>query len=181
MWRTPDEMRAGLTSGTMQAVVVMPISTAVNLNTRGLGVRLANVMTNGLLYVISTDERIRSVADLKGHRITVPFPNDTPELVFDAVLAHHGLASEVAVDRAGTPFETIQMLLAGRIETAMVSDADGRGCQSARNIDPLSASNIGSDSYVERPGWQGVGGMNLRRTVQSYVRPVVAVIDRWPR
>ena len=136
MWRTPDEMRAGLTSGTMQAVVVMPISTAVNLNTRGLGVRLANVMTNGLLYVISTDERIRSVADLKGHRITVPFPNDTPELVFDAVLAHHGLASEVAVDRAGTPFETIQMLLAGRIETAMVSDADGRGCQSARNIDP---------------------------------------------
>ncbi len=45
----------------------------------------------------------------------------------------------------------------------------------------VEGSHLGSDSYVERPGWQGVGGMNLRRTVQSYVRPVSAVIDRWPR
>lgn len=123
VWRTPDEMRAGLTSGTMQAVV-MPTTVAANLHTRGLGLRLANVMTNGLLYVISTDAAVRRFADLKGRRITVPFPNDTPELVFDAALAHHGMKAgeDVEVDRAGTPIEAIQLLLAGRIDTALVPE-----------------------------------------------------------
>lgn len=122
VWRTPDEMRAGLTSGTMQAVV-MPVTAAANLHTRGLGVKLANVMTDGLLYVISTDAAVTRIADLKSRRITVPFPNDTPELVFDAVLAHQGLGpADVEVDRAGTPIEAIQMLLAGRIDIALVPE-----------------------------------------------------------
>lgn len=121
VWRTPDEMRAGLTSGQMQAVV-MPITAAANLHTRGLGVKLANVMTDGLLYVITTDASIRQITDLKGRRITVPFPNDTPELVFDAVLAQNGMTEDMEVDRAGTPIEAIQMLLAGRIDIALVPE-----------------------------------------------------------
>ena len=114
-------MRAGLTSGTMQAVV-MPVTTAANLHTRGLGVKLANVMTNGLLYVISSDPAVKGLDDLRGRRVTVPFANDTPELVFDAVLARHGLTDQVTVDRSGSPIEAIQMLLAGRIETALVPE-----------------------------------------------------------
>ncbi len=121
IWRTPDEMRAGLTSGDMQAVV-MPVTAAANLNTRGLGVKLANVMTNGLLYVISTNPDIQNIDDLTGREITVPFPNDTPELVFDAVLAHRGLAGKVKVNRSGSPIEAIQLLLFGRIETALVPE-----------------------------------------------------------
>nr|CAD6405519.1 ABC transporter substrate-binding protein [Rhizobium sp. Q54] len=123
VWRTPDEMRAGLTSGSMQAVV-MPVTAAANLHTRGLGVRLANVMTNGLLYVISTDPSISGLADLRGRKITVPFPNDTPELVFRAALDNNGLiaGTDVEMDLAGSPIEAIQMLLSGRIETAMVPE-----------------------------------------------------------
>lgn len=123
VWRTPDEMRAGLTSGSMQAVV-MPVTAAANLYTRGLGVRLANVMTNGLLYIVSTDPSISSFADLKGRKITVPFPNDTPELVFRAALDKNGLSAgtDIELDLAGSPIEAIQMLLSGRIETAVVPE-----------------------------------------------------------
>lgn len=122
VWRTPDEMRAGLTSGGMQALV-MPVTAAANLHKRGLGVRLANVMTNGLLYVISSDDTLGTIADLKGRRITVPFPNDTPEVIFDAVLAHNGLTEDdVTVETAGTPIEAIHMLLAGRIDIALVPE-----------------------------------------------------------
>lgn len=121
VWRNPDEMRAGLTSGTMQAVV-MPVTAAANLHTRGLGIKLANVMTNGLLYVVSSDPSVRTMAGLKGRRVMVPFANDTPELVFDAVLAHHGLTNDVTLDRSGTPIEAVQMLLAGRIDTVLVPE-----------------------------------------------------------
>lgn len=121
VWRTPDEMRAGLASGSMQAVV-MPTTAAANLHTRGLGLKLASVMTNGLLYMVSRDEKITTFADLEGQSVTVPFPNDTPELVFDAALAHHRMTGKVKVERAGTPIEAVQMLLAGRIDTALLPE-----------------------------------------------------------
>ncbi|WP_200844329.1 ABC transporter substrate-binding protein [Rhizobium sp. 18065] len=121
IWRTPDEMRAGLSSGSMQAVV-MPTTAAANLHTRGIGLKLANIMTNGLLYIVSRDPGIRSISDLDGRSITVPFPNDTPELIFDAALAHHGMTGRVEIERAGTPIEAMQMLLAGRIETALLPE-----------------------------------------------------------
>jgi NitT/TauT family transport system substrate-binding protein len=121
VWRTPDEMRAGLASGSMQAVV-MPTTAAANLHTRGLGLKLASVMTNGLLYMVSRDEKITTFADLEGQSVTVPFPNDTPELVFDAALAHHRMTGKVKVERAGAPIEAVQMLLAGRIDTALLPE-----------------------------------------------------------
>ena len=121
VWRTPDEMRAGLASGSMQAVV-MPTTAAANLHTRGLGLKLANVMTNGLLYMVSRDEKIAAFTDLENQSVTVPFPNDTPELVFDAALAHHGMSGKVKVERAGTPIEAVQMLLAGHIDTALLPE-----------------------------------------------------------
>ncbi|THV20178.1 ABC transporter substrate-binding protein [Peteryoungia ipomoeae] len=120
-WRTPDEMRAGLSSGSMQAVV-MPTTVAANLHTRGLGLKLANVMTNGLLYVVSRNDKIADFADLEGQSVTVPFPNDTPELVFDASLARHRMEGKVEVERAGSPIEAVQMLLAGRIDTALLPE-----------------------------------------------------------
>ena len=120
-WRTPDEMRAGLSSGSMQAVV-MPTTAVANLHTRGLGLKLANVMTNGLLYIVSRNDEIAAFSDLEGQSVTVPFPNDTPELVFDAALAHHGMTGKVKVERAGTPIEAVQMLLAGRIDTALLPE-----------------------------------------------------------
>ena len=52
----------------------------------------------------------------------MPFPNDTPELVFDAALAHHRMTGKVKVERAGTPIEAVQMLLAGRIDTALLPE-----------------------------------------------------------
>src|SRR5262249_7144559 len=72
-WRTPDEMRAGLSSGTMQAVVV-PTTAAANLYNRGLSVFLVNIMTRGLLYIVASD-RLGRVEDLAGKRIAVPFRN----------------------------------------------------------------------------------------------------------
>lgn len=53
--------------------------------------------------------------------------------------------------------------------------------QGIHRVEKLSASNFGSDAYVERPGKQDVRRANRRRTLRSYVRPIDAVFDRWPR
>ncbi len=123
VWRNPDEMRAGLTSGSME-VLVMPTASAANLYNRGLGVRLASVMTNGLLYVAAADPAPQGVPSLMGRTLAVPFPNDTPAFILDRLLALHGLVPgrDLTIDATGSPIEAIQKLLAGRIDAAMVPE-----------------------------------------------------------
>jgi NitT/TauT family transport system substrate-binding protein len=121
-WRTPDEMRAGLSSGTMQAVIV-PSNVAANLYNRGLGVHLLNIMTRGLLYVVAGD-KLAKVEDLAGKKIAVPFRNDMPDFVLRRLLARVGLkpGTDVQFDYAGTPPEAMQMLLAGRVDAALLAE-----------------------------------------------------------
>lgn len=121
VWRTPDELRAGLTSGAIDLSVV-PAQVAANLYNRGMGMRLVNVMTNGLLYVMAAEGAVTSLADLAGRTLAVPFPNDTPDFITRALLDHHGLSDDVTIAAPGTPMEAAQMLLAGRIEAAVLSE-----------------------------------------------------------
>lgn len=121
VWRTPDELRAGLTSGAIDLSVV-PAQAAANLYNRGMGLRLVNVMTNGLLYVVAREGAIGSLADLAGKSLAVPFPNDTPDFVMRALLAQAGLTGSVTLGSPATPMEAAQMLLAGRIDAAVLSE-----------------------------------------------------------
>ncbi len=121
-WRTPDEMRAGLASGTMQ-VVIVPTNVAANLYNRGLRVRLLNSMTRGLLYVVASEEIVR-IENLAGKKVAVPFRNDMPDYILRRLLARVGLkiGSDIQLEYAGTPPEAMQMLLAGRVDAALLSE-----------------------------------------------------------
>ncbi|MEJ8570346.1 ABC transporter substrate-binding protein [Microbaculum marinum] len=122
-WRNPDELRAGLTSGTIELSVV-PVQAAANLYNRDFPIRLANVMTNGLLYIASGDATIADIPDLAGRTVAVPFRGDTPEILFSQLLAHHGLNAETGlqITYAGSPIEAMQLLLAGRVEAALTAE-----------------------------------------------------------
>ncbi|MEM1046828.1 MAG: ABC transporter substrate-binding protein [Pseudomonadota bacterium] len=123
VWRNPDELRAGLTSGAILLSVV-PIQAAANLYNRGFPIRLANVMTDGLLYIISDTPEIRTVRDLAGRSLAVPFRGDTPELILGQLLEHHGLdaQSDLKIRYTGSPVEAMQLLLAGQVEAALTGE-----------------------------------------------------------
>lgn len=127
-WRNPDEFRAGLTSGTMELVVV-PIQAAANLYNRGFPLKLVNVMTDGLLSVITGAPEINSIASLKGRKIAVPFRGDTPEIILVQLLVHAGLDPETDIEQVytGTPIEAMQMLLTGRVDAALVVEPAASG------------------------------------------------------
>lgn len=122
-WRTPDQLRAGLTSGEIELSVV-PIQAAANLYNRGFPIRLANVMTDGLLYVLTDAPNVAALPDLAGLHVAVPFRGDTPELIFARLLAHHGLVPgrDVTLTYSGTPIEAMQLLLAGRVDAALTAE-----------------------------------------------------------
>jgi NitT/TauT family transport system substrate-binding protein len=163
-WRNPDEMRAGLTSGTMP-LVILPTQVAANLYNRGLGVRLVNVMTNGLLFVVSSDPTLTSIPALKGKRLSVPFQNDTPEFITRSLLKRYGLegGKDLQVDTTGTPIEAIQLVLAGRMDAALVPEpavtaalvrgaAMGKAIHRVMDVQEEWAKTLGSPAVLPQAG-----------------------------
>lgn len=126
IWRSPDELRAGLASGDI-GLSVVPVQTAANLYNRGMGLRLVNAMTEGMLCVMAPEGTVARLAGLAGKRVSVPFVNDTPDFLLRAVLAHHGLLDKVEQVPAGSPIEAAQMLLSGRIDAALLSEPASSG------------------------------------------------------
>ncbi|MEH2622356.1 NitT/TauT family transport system substrate-binding protein [Bradyrhizobium sp. AZCC 1719] len=122
VWKTPDEMRAGISSGSMAATVV-PTYVAANLHNRGIGLRLVNVLTDGLLFVVAPAGTVNGIAGLKGKRIAVPFRNDMPDYIFRRLLAAADMkASDLTIEYSGTPLEAVQMLMMGRVDAALLSE-----------------------------------------------------------
>lgn len=126
-WKTPDEMRAAVASGSMGAVV-MPSYAAANLHNRGLGLGLLDILTTGLLYVVSKDEGLTTVAGLKGKTLALPFKNDMPDFVMARLLAQAGLQpGDVALEYTASPPEAVQLLLTGRVDAALLSEPAATG------------------------------------------------------
>lgn len=125
VWKTPDEMRAGISSGSMAATVV-PTYVAANLHNRGFGLRLVNVLTDGLLFVVAPAGTVRGMAGLKGKRVAVPFRNDMPDYIFRRLLASADVkTSELTIEYSGTPLEAVQLLMVGRVDAALLSEPAG--------------------------------------------------------
>lgn len=121
-WRTPDEMRAGIGSGTMGAVVV-PTYVAANLHNRGLGLRLVNVLTDGLLSIVAPPGQVKDIAGLRGRKVAVPFRNDMPDLILRRLLAAAGMTTaDLSIDYSGTGIEAVQMMVLGRADAALLSE-----------------------------------------------------------
>ncbi|MDO5633182.1 MAG: ABC transporter substrate-binding protein [Paracoccus sp. (in: a-proteobacteria)] len=167
-WRNPDELRAGLTSGGILASI-MPVQAAANLYNRGFPIRLANVMTNGLLYVTSGDSSITAIPDLKGRHIAVPFRGDTPEILFSQLVAHHGIADDLEIAYAGSPIEAMQMLLAGRVDAAVTAEPSataavmqgaqaGKGIARAIDIQAAWGEMTGATPVLPQAGLALTGG-----------------------
>ena len=132
VWRNPDEMRAGIASGDMSAVIV-PVYAAANFYNRGLPVRLANTLTDGLLYLVSADEGIKTTADLKGKTIACPFKNDMPDFMLQRLFGEAGLVigTDVTIEYTATPPEGMQLLLAGRVDAIAVPEPVATGAIAA--------------------------------------------------
>lgn len=123
VWRNPDELRAGVASGSM-AVTATPTYAGANMANRGLPVRLHSVLTWGLLYVVCTEAGIQTIGDLAGKTVAVAFKNDMPDLVFRHLATKNGLmpGKDVTLQYVASPIEAIQLLLAGRVSVALASE-----------------------------------------------------------
>lgn len=139
VWNNPDQLRAGLANRSIEASIV-PSYTAANLAARKQGVKLINIMTTGMLNIIARDHTIDGIEGLAGKKIVMPFKNDMPDLVLQALCRRLKIPfARLQVQYTATPPEALMTFLQKRADFAllpepMVSMAVIRGKQMGQNI-----------------------------------------------
>jgi len=138
IWRSPDQLRAGVANGTIK-VTMAPSNVGVNLANQGLNFAMLNILTTGLLNILVKDEKIKSLEDLVGKKFVMPFKNDMPDLIVQALCKKRGLDfNKLNITYAQTPPEAIGMFLQKDFDAVL-------------SIEPMSSAAIlrGKKSGIE--------------------------------
>lgn len=122
-YRNPDQLRTGVVSGRWQ-VSVTPSYVAANLHNKKVPVHLMNIMTWGLLYLVSEDASVTTLENLEGKTILMPFKNDMPDLVFQYIMQQKNMipGKDFKIHYVSSPFEGINMMMAGRATIAVLPE-----------------------------------------------------------
>ena len=122
-WRTPDQLRAGIVSGDMQ-ISGVPSYVGANLYNKGMPVQMLNIMTWGLLYMMSSNDKVQKLEDIAGKTVTMPFKNDMPDLVFQYITKKAGMTpgKDFNLNYAATPMEVVQMMMIGKADIAILPE-----------------------------------------------------------
>ncbi len=118
-WNSPDQLRVLAAGGDIDGVVVS-LATAAVLSNRGVPVRVLN-LGSPPLWIVSSDNLLRSLADLAGEPLLVPFGRgETPDLLLRALAEKAGLSLDIR--HAGGALEVLNQLLLGRVRHAFLSE-----------------------------------------------------------
>ena len=123
VWKSTDQMRAGIASGDFRIFATSTYA-AANFFNRGAGTVMMNVVTWGVLYVMSRDESVTRIEDLAGKTVLLSNKNEAPDLLFRLILTWSGLDPDrdVRLDYVGSPGEAVPLYLAGRGDVAVMHE-----------------------------------------------------------
>lgn len=122
IWRSPDQLRAGVASGAFK-VMMSPSNVGVNLRNQGQKVGMVNILTKGIIQLVCKNKSIAGPEGLIGKRVIIPFKNDMPDIVFQALLKKLGLdISKIQVSYAPTPPEAVGLFLGKDFDAMLVPE-----------------------------------------------------------
>ena len=130
IWKTHDQLRADAVSGKLQ-VSATPTSLAANLYQKGAPVQLLNVLVWGVLYVLTTDKNINNWQDLKGKTVLIAFRGGLPGQLFSYLAKNNNLdpAQDIKIQYTTDFAQSVQLLLAGKGDVALLSEPAGSGAE----------------------------------------------------
>jgi NitT/TauT family transport system substrate-binding protein len=122
-WRDPDQLRVLAMDGGGD-VIAMPTNVAANLYNRGVKLKLLNVSAWGMLWMVSRDNTLKTLADFKGKEIAMPFRADMPDIVFSLLAREQGLdvKRDFKLRYVASPLDAMQLLVTRRVDHALLAE-----------------------------------------------------------
>lgn len=123
LWTNPDQLRVLAMQGDVD-FIAMPTNVAANLYNRGVPLQLVNVSVWGMLWMISRNPDLKTLADFKGEEIAVPFRADMPDILFSFLAERAGLnpRKNFTVRYTATPMDAMQLLIMRRVDHALLAE-----------------------------------------------------------
>ena len=122
-WRDPDQLRLMALDGKAD-VLAMPVNVAANLYNRGAKLRMLNVSTWGMLWLVSREAGLTHMSDLRGKEITVPYRGDMPDILFGLLAERDGVdvRKDLKIRYVASPMDAMQLLLMRRTDHALLAE-----------------------------------------------------------
>lgn len=123
VWKDPDQLRV-LALGGKADFLAMPTNVAANLYNRGVGLKLLNVSTWGVLWLVSRNGSAKTLADFRGKEIAMPFRADMPDIVFGLLAEKQGLdpKKDFNLRYVASPLDAMQLLITRRVDHALLAE-----------------------------------------------------------
>jgi NitT/TauT family transport system substrate-binding protein len=123
VWKNPDQLRALALNGKTDFIAT-PTNVAANLYNRGADIRLLNVSVWGVLWMVSRDSELTTLADFKGKEIAMPFRGDMPDLIFSELAEQQGLdpKKDFKLRYVANPLDAMQLLIMRRVDHALLAE-----------------------------------------------------------
>jgi len=123
IWANPTQLQA-IVAGGQGDFVSLPTNSAAIFYNKGISLQLLDSSVWNILYLVTTDTSIRSVSDLKGKRVVVPYQGAVPDAIFQVILKRQGIDPKKDIDifYAPDPVQGAQLLLAGQDNYALLSE-----------------------------------------------------------
>lgn len=124
-WKDPDQLRVLALDAKAEAdFVAMPTNVAANLYNRGVKLKLLNVSTWGVLWMVSREANLKTLADFRGKEILMPFRADMPDIVFAALAERQGLdvKRDFKLRYVGSPLDAMQLMITRRADHALLAE-----------------------------------------------------------
>jgi NitT/TauT family transport system substrate-binding protein len=123
IWKDPDQLRM-LVLGDKADFVAMPTNVAANLYNRGVNLRLLDVSTWGVLWMVSRDKDATNLADFRGKEIAMPFRADMPDIVFGLLAERQGLDAkrDFRLRYVASPLDAMQLLMSRQVDHALLAE-----------------------------------------------------------
>jgi len=121
---SPTEVIARLANGELD-VAALPTNVAANLYNKGVAVKLAAVVGEGMLMLVSTDDSITELAHLAGRKISIPGAGSTPDQMARIITALLGFDPDLDIEldySIAAPAQLAQMLIAGKTDLAVLPE-----------------------------------------------------------
>ncbi|MBT9161283.1 MAG: hypothetical protein DDT27_01241 [Dehalococcoidia bacterium] len=123
IWENPAQVKA-IVAGGQGDFVTMPANMAATFYNKGMGIQLLDISVWNVHYIISADSAVKTLADLRGEKIAVPFKGAIPDLMLQILSVRQGIDPLVDFELhyAVDPRQSAQLLLAGVVEHALIPE-----------------------------------------------------------
>ena len=123
VWATPTQLQA-IIAGGQGDFVSLPSNSAATYYNKGVSLRYLDNSIWNILYLVTSDPNIKSVKDLKGKTVSVPYQGAVPDAMFQSLCKQAGMdpAKDLTIFYTPDPVQASQRLLTGQDAYVLLSE-----------------------------------------------------------